>query len=448
MSVPPMDSLHGLAGFPSICTLYHSAIYRYDNRQMDGNESLFPRLLEPVIREALADTPVVCVLGPRQAGKTTLVQLLAPDRAYISLDENNYHRTAVNDPEGFISSLPEAVTLDEVQRAPEVLPAIKRAVDRDRRPGRFLLTGSANLLFVPKVTESLAGRMEIAQLQPLTEAEKERKPGRFLSALLEGALTPDIKGGTIAAEPGLAERLVAGGYPEPLGRAARRARQWYRQYLRIIVERDVQDVARVKDAQELARLLELLALRSAQLLNASGLASDLGLRRETVDHYLAVLERLFLVRRLPAWHGNTAKRLVKSPKVHLLDSGLAAALGDLTDADWVHRRDRMGPLLESFVVQQLIAQAAWTDPDLRFWHYRDNDQIEVDVVMTRGSKTWGVEVKAAASLTRRDGQGLARLADRCGDDFQQGILLYTGQDLLPLGDKRMLAVPLNELWTR
>ena len=130
---------------------------------MDGNESLFPRLLEPVIREALADTPVVCVLGPRQAGKTTLVQLLAPDRAYISLDENNYHRTAVDDPEGFISSLPDAVTLDEVQRAPAVLPAIKRAVDRDRRPGRFLLTGSANLLFVPKVTESLAGRMEIAQ---------------------------------------------------------------------------------------------------------------------------------------------------------------------------------------------------------------------------------------------------------------------------------------------
>jgi len=415
---------------------------------MDETESLFPRLLEPVIREALADTPVVCVLGPRQSGKTTLVQLLDPDRAYISMDENNYHRTAVNDPEGFVSSLPEAVTLDEVQRAPEVLPAIKRTVDRNRRPGRFLLTGSANLLLVPTVTESLAGRMEIAQLQPLTEAEKERKPGRFLSALLEGTLKRDIKGGTVASEPGLAERLAAGGYPEPLGRAARRARQWHRQYLRIIVERDVKDVARVRDAQELARLLELLALRSAQLLNASALASDLGLRRETVDHYLAVLERLFLVRRLPAWHGNTAKRLVKSPKVHLLDSGLAASLGDLTAADWLHRRDRMGPLLESFVVQQLVAQAAWTDPDLRFWHYRDRDQIEVDVVMTRGSKTWGVEVKAAASLTQRDGQGLARLAERCGDDFQYGILFYTGQDLLPLGDKRMLAVPLNELWTR
>ena len=396
----------------------------------------------------MADTPVVCVLGPRQTGKTTLVQQLAPDRAYISLDENNYHQTAVEDPEGFIASLPDAVTLDEVQRAPALLPSIKRAVDRDRRPGRFLLTGSANLLFVPKVTESLAGRMEIVQLQPLTEAEKERKPGRFLNALLEGSLKPNITGGTGRSEPGLAVRLVAGGYPEPLARAPRRARQWHRQYLRGIVERDVQDVARVKDARELARLLELLALRSAQLVNASALANDLGLHRDTVDHYLAVLERLFLVRRLPAWHRNTAKRLVKSPKVHLLDSGLGAALADLTSADWLDRRDRMGHLLESFVVQQLIAQAAWTDGDLRFWHYRDKDQVEVDIVITRGRKTWGVEVKAAASLTHKDGQGLARLADRCGKDFQCGILLYAGRDLLPLGNKRMLAVPLNELWTR
>ena len=191
-------------------------------------------------------------------------------------DETNYHRTAVEDPQGFIASLPDAVTLDEVQRAPGLLPAIKRAVDRGRRPGRFLLTGSANLLFVPKVTESLAGRMEIVQLQPLTEAEKERKPGRFLSVLLEGPLKPNIRGRTGGAEPGLAARLVAGGYPEPLGRAPHRARQWHRQYLRGIVERDVQDVASVKDVHELARLLELLALRSAQLLNASGLANDLG----------------------------------------------------------------------------------------------------------------------------------------------------------------------------
>ena len=241
---------------------------------------------------------------------------------------------------------------------------------------------------------------------------------------------------------------MAGGYPEPLTRTPGRARQWRRQYLRSVIKRDVQDIARVRDADELSRLLELLAVRSAYLLNVNHLAGELGLHRETVERYLSVLERLFLVRRLRAWHRNTAKRLIKSPKVHLLDTGLAATLADLTAADWLGARHRMGYLLESFVVQQLIAQAAWTDPDLRFWHYRDKDQVEVDLVVTRGRKVWGLEVKAAGTLAAGDGRGLVRLAERCGEDFQQGLLLYAGEDLLPLADKRMLAVPLSELWER
>ena len=268
---------------------------------MDGDKFLFPRLLAPVIREALADTPVVCVLGPRQTGKTTLVQQLAPDRAYISLDENNYHRTAVEDPEGFIASLPDAVTLDEVQRAPALLPSIKRAVDRDRPPRPF----SANWIgqsIVRAESHRISGGTHGDRAVATAHGSGKRNASlaRFLSALLEGSLKPNITGGTGRSEPGLAARLVAGGYPEPLDRAPRRARQWHRQYLRGIVERDVQDVARVKGARELARLLELLALRSAQLVNASALANDLGLHRETVDHYLDVLERLFLLRRLPA----------------------------------------------------------------------------------------------------------------------------------------------------
>ena len=416
---------------------------------MDAAHPPYPRSLAPVLREALTDTPVVCLVGPRQSGKTTLVEHLASDRAFVSLDEHNYRRAAEDDPDGFVAGLPPDVTLDEVQRAPALLVAVKRAVDRDRRPGRFLLTGSANPLLAPTVTDSLAGRMEIAQLHPLTESEKARRPGRFLHALLHGTLEPGVRARDAdTGGPTLPERLVAGGYPEPLRRTAARARQWHRQYVRGIIERDVRDVARIRDAHELGRLLELLALHGADLFNASRLAGDLGLRRETVDHYVAVLERVFLVRRLPAWRRDPARRLITSPKVHLLDSGLAATLAGLTADDWQSDRGRMGHLLESCVVQQVVAQATWTDPDLRFWHYRDKDQVEVDVVVTRGRKTWGIEVKASGAITRGDGRGLARLADRCGDDFVSGIVLYAGRDILPLGGRRLLAVPLSELWER
>jgi len=406
---------------------------------------IYPRTVAKVLAEAMADTPVVCILGPRQSGKTTLARSLDPDRRYISLDEQNYLQLALDDPAGFIRGLPDTVTLDEVQRAPGLLIQIKRAVDEDRRPGRFLLTGSANLLFLPQVSDSLAGRMEIVHLHPLTEAEKERNPGNFLRIFLDGALKPGI-GTERDMQTSLAERLTAGGYPEPNRRSASRARRWHRQYLQSLINRDVRDIARIKDSSELARLLELLALRTAELINASEIARGLGLHRETVDNYIAVLERLFLVRRLPAWHNSPGHRLIKTPKIHVCDSGLAATLADLTAADWFEQRERMGHLLESFVVQQIMAQAEWTDSDLRFWHYRDKDGKEVDLVITRGKKTWGIEVKASSAVHRKDVRGLELLAARCGKHFQGGMLLYDGKDVLPLGTQNILAAPISKLW--
>lgn len=397
--------------------------------------------------DALADTPVVCLLGPRQCGKSTLARMLDTKRAYVSLDDDDVLATALGDPAGFVAALPRSVILDDIQRAPTLLRAIKLAVDRDRRNGRFLLTGSANLLLLPQIGDSLAGRSEFVLLHPLTEAEKERRPGAFLRTFLTGRLVGKIEANM--GEPHLAPagRLVGGGYPEPLRRTPLRARQWHRQYLRTVIERDVQDIARVRDAGEVARLLEVLALRNAQLLNVTGLANDLDLRRETVDHYLAILERLFLVRRLPAWHRNDAKRLIKAPKVYLLDSGLAATLSGLQEDDWITQRNRFGHLLEAFVVQQLIAQAGWTDPDLRFWHYRDKDQVEVDLVITRGRETWGVEVKSSSTVMAVAGQGLRRLAEQCGKHFQRGIVFHSGVHTLPMTDKRFLAVPLSRLWS-
>jgi len=347
-----------------------------------------------------------------------------------------------------MGSLPRDVTIDEVQRAPGLLPAIKLAVDTDRRPGRFLLTGSADLLLVPSVTESLAGRMEVVRLMPLSESEKERRPGGFLRDFLEGRLQPSLRPGTGPTAPELATRLTAGGYPEPLTRTPARARQWHRQYVRGIVDRDVLDVSNVRAADQVGRLLELLAVRNGELFNASRMARDLGLQRVTVLEYVSVLERLFLVRRLLPWHRNPGKRLIKSPKTPLIDSGLAATLAQLSAEDWLTTRQRMGHLLESFVVQQFVAQAGWTDPDLRFWHYRDKDGCEVDLVITLGSRTWGVEVKATSTPGQSAGKGLRRLAALCGDDFEAGIVLYNGGDILPLAADRMLAVPFSELWTR
>lgn len=406
-----------------------------------------PRALAATVRAALADTPVVCLLGPRQCGKTTLARALAPRFGYVTFDDADALALARSDPNGFLAALTDPVILDEIQRVPELLRALKLSVDRDRRSGRFLLTGSANLLLLPKLGDSLAGRMAIIELQPLTTAEQERAPGGFLATWLAGKLKPSLAASPQPPPPSdLAARVVAGGFPEPLTRTPARARGWHRNYVRALLERDVQDVARVKEPRDLSRLLSLLALRTGELLNISTLSNELDLRRDTVESHLAACERLYLVRRLQPWHRHAAKRLIKTPKLHFVDSGLAATLADLTAEDWHDQRDRFGHLLETFVLQQLTAQAGWTDPDLHFWHYRDKDQVEVDFVITRGRRTWGVEVKATATPTQADISGLRRLAAQCGDEFAGGVLIHAGAHQVTLGDPRFLAVPLAKLW--
>jgi hypothetical protein len=421
---------------------------------LDGNitgnqsmtESLYPRYITPALAEVLADTPVACLLGPRQVGKTTLARQLEPGRTYLSFDDATLLHTARQDPTGFVLGLPKRVTLDEVQRVPELLPAIKASVDTDRTPGRFLLTGSANLLLLPDVQESLAGRMEILHLHPLCEQEKQRSGGSpLIQRLLDGHIKPEIaqQQGVVS---GLAKTVCEGGYPEPLTRSPARARQWHRQYIKAIIQRDVKDIAAIRDEDELLRLIELLAHRTASLLNYSNLAKELGTHRETAEKYLAILERLFLVRRLPAWHRNQAKRLIKTPKVHLVDSGLTATLSGLTEEQWHTDSTTFGPLLESFAVQQLICQADWHNRELRFSHYRDKDQVEVDLVIERGREIWGVEVKKAAGIQPKDGAGLSRLAAQAGKQFRGGILLYAGNNTLALATPNCFAVPLDALW--
>lgn len=378
-------------------------------------------------------------------GKSTLCHQVASDRHYLTFDDHAILTAAQQDPTGFIQSLPEQVTLDEIQRVPELILAIKAEVDRNRQPGRFLLTGSANLLLLPKVKESLAGRVEILHLHPLAELEKEQNKPAFLEALFSGKLKPRI---TQAQQElsGIAERVCQGGYPEPLTRSASRARQWYRQYLQTIIQNDVKDIANIRDEDELLRLAELLALRTGNLLNTSSIATDLKMRRETAEKYISILEHLFLVYRLPAWHSNQAKRLVKAPKLHLIDSGLAAFMNNLKPAEWHDYSSDFGPLLESFTIQQIRTQAEWLEDPIRLSHYRDKDKIEVDLVIEQGRDIYGIEVKKAASIQAKDGEGLKRLAAQAGKSFKGGVLLYCGNNALPLQTENCIAAPMTWLW--
>jgi len=417
-----------------------------DVKSAPSPRTYLARGLEGRITEALRDTPVVCLLGPRQSGKSTLVSRLAPARQMVSLDDAAYLKLAREDAQGFLAGLADEVTIDEVQRAPGLTLAIKRSVDHDRRPGRFLLTGSANLLQLPNLADSLAGRMETLHLHPLTESEKAGSPGLFLQRFMAGEIKPELVGSRPPVPSTLPGKLVAGGYPEAVRRGASRAQDWLRQYLQSVIERDIRDVARLREGSDLLKMMELLAERTGTLLNVSELSTALKKARITIENHLAILEKMFLVRQLPAWHENATKRAVKTPKIHLCDSGLAAALMGLETGDWLKERDRFGHLLESFVVQQLHAQADWFQPHLRFWHYRDKDKNEVDCVITRGRKVWGVEVKLSQSVSTSDAKGLHKLAEYAKGNFQMGVLLYDGDDTFALGDSRILAVPISKLW--
>lgn len=407
----------------------------------------FPRHLRHAIKIALSDTPVVCLLGPRQSGKSTLARTYDAERTYVDLDDQDLLRLAKKDPQGFIDELPKQVTIDEIQRVPELTLAIKRSVDANRKPGRFLLTGSANLLQLPRLADSLAGRMECLYLHPLTEMEKEYRTENFLTTWVEGKLEPSLPTSTEPAPSTLPQRLVTGGFPEAVKRHEKRARNWQKQYIRSLIERDIRDISEVQDASDVTHLLSYLSNQTAQLLNISNIANALKHTRRTVDGYLGILEKLFLVRRLPGWHSNRSKRLVKTPKIHICDSGLATALSGLQINKWNEDRTRFGHLLESFVYQQLLAMADWSEEDFTFWHYRDKDKLEVDFVFETNNEIRGIEVKASATSSGEDGKGLRRLADIAGKQFKGGLVLYDGKVTLPIEKSLNLwHAPLSRLW--
>lgn len=417
----------------------------------------YARGIQRRVTEALADTPVVLINGPRQSGKTTLVrQFATAERVYLTLDDLNTLSSAHNDPQGFVQSLDTAV-IDEVQRVPELLLAIKLAVDRDRRPGRFLITGSADVMSLPRVADSLAGRIEVLSLLPLAGAELSGSAGLWLDDVF-AALVADGKPPTVAQaqarqEGGgaLVRRVLAGGYPEALRRTvgARRT-AWARNYLEGIIQRDVRDIAAVEKLSTMPKLVFALAQMSGQLCNYTQLGGQLGLDAKTVSRYMAMLEQLFLVRRVPAWSTHTLSRVVKTPKLQFLDSGLLCSLLRLGETAVAQDRTTFGRALECHVYGELLRLGSWASEPVEVMMYRDKDQLEVDFVVERGPlHIVGVEVKAAATVRDADFAGLRRLSAHAGEAFLGGVLLYDGIDTLPMGraaGRPLWAMPLSTLW--
>ena len=405
----------------------------------------YPRAIQSKLDEAFADTPAVLVSGPRQAGKTTLVRQIAQDQGlrYLTLDDPMVQLAARQDPVAWIRELDRAV-IDEVQRAPDLLLAIKKSIDEDRRAGRFLLTGSANLMTLPTVADSLAGRMETLTLLPLSQSEIAGSHGNWIDQAFQGAL---LSTGQPVMGAQLVRTVLRGGYPEAIARDSdRRRNAWAQQYIDALIQRDVRDIATIDKLDELPRLLNAIAQTAGSVSNYSGLGAAVNLDSKTTAKYVGIFEQMYLLNRVDAWARNRLKRLVKSPKMQFVDSGLLATLIEL-GADEVSRdRTRFGNVLETFVYGELVKHAAVSDRRYRIMHYRDADQNEVDFVLEDvAGRMVAIEVKASATLTAKDLKGLKKLSQLAGDDFVMGVVLHDGSEIVPLGDK-LWAAPVSSLW--
>lgn len=403
------------------------------------------RLLAGPLGEALADTPVVVVAGPRQAGKSTLAAHVVTERAgtWLSLDDADTLDAARTDPVGFVSGRSGLVGIDEAQRVPELLLAVKAEVDRDRWPGRFLLTGSTRLLGAPRLADSLAGRMEALTLWPFTQAELRDVPDvpTFIDHAFDGDLAccrpPPVSRADVL------ERATTGGFLPALARTDRRRAAWYDSYVAGVIDREVRALTDAVYLRELPRLLRLAASRTSGELNVTDLARDLGLSRPTTDAYLAHLEAVFLIQTVPAWSTNLTSRVVRRPKLTLTDTGLAARLlGGRPGTDAA----LAGRLVETFVTGELRAQSEWSQARPGLFHFRDRDGAEVDVVLEAGDgRVVGVEVKVGATVRADDLRGLRLLERRLGADFAAGVVLCTTPEPRHLGG-RLWMMPLSVLW--
>lgn len=406
---------------------------------------MIERKITQHILDALADTPVVFLRGARQTGKSTLVRAIAAGPCsshYVTLDNVGVLASAGADPTGFISGLEKPVVLDEAQRLKSLFLAIKEDVDRERIPGRYLLTGSADVLLLPAIADALVGRMEVLTLWPLCTSEISGKGSNVVDALFNR--TFPLKEQSPSGID-LSQAIVSGGFPEPLKRTGRRRRAWFDSYLTTLIDRDIRSIAQIQDLHAIPRLLKLLAGRTATLHNLSEVSRTAGIPNTTLTRYMTLLKTLFLIQELPAWSSNLGKRLVKSPKLYVVDTGLACHMLDMDEKQLQNRGELTGRLFENFIVMEFFKHTAWSDAFVELFHFRSQTGQEVDLVIEKGGEIVGIEIKFSATPSPKDFSGLKLIKKHLGKKFIRGILIYTGREIIPY-DEDLHAVPVSTLF--
>lgn len=409
--------------------------------------TLYPRAIRPLVVEALKDSRIVFIAGARQVGKTTLTSAIVASEVPMdsyTLDDKATREAATDDPAGFVAGLGGPAFIDEIHRAPDLLLALKQAVDRDTTPGRFFITGSANILASKRVKDALPGRIDRVRMWPLALTEIEGGTLNVVEELLAGR-APQVAG-AVVGRSAFSSIIAEGGYPEArLRPEGRRRTRWFSNYIETTVDRDLHEIADARRTDDIGRLLRLLGTQSANLVNYRSVAQRLDMDPKTVKAYVALLEQMFLVQRLPAWRPGLGAREASTPKIYVCDTGMLAYLLG-ADRRRVEEDDQVtGKVCETFVATELMKQATWADDEIRLYHYqREREDVDLIIENRRGDIA-AVEVKARATVTRHDWRWLAKLRDARAERFRAGIVVHAGEQTVPLGD-RLWAVPYAGLW--
>ncbi len=398
------------------------------------------------IEKAMKTRRVLLLNGGRQCGKTTLAkELISHDTTYRSLDDLALREFAQNDPHGFVVHPGKTLIIDEIQRAPNLLSAIKKMVDEDNRPGQYLLTGSANIQSLPTTTESLAGRVHKIRLRPLTQGEILGKSPLFLSKMF-GQSFKDVTPSYDREQ--ILQMAFRGGFPEPVRLDEKDRKDWYKDYITSLLERDLQDITKIHRQDSMRQLIEILAAWSSKLMDISAIQSGLSIQRQTVESYINALEALYLVERIKPWIKTDYARVGKQTKFFMTDCGLMSSILNWNIDQVRFDSDRAGKLIETFIFNELSAQIDANNNEYQLFHYRDREQREIDfLVEDNHGSLLGIEVKAGSTISAHDFRHMSWFKNNLAKERSFiGIILYTGAYPISYGDN-MWAVPISNLWS-